>query len=803
MRASNDMSDWTLDRTISTAAGVVAGTDLPSDPTSDIPVGRRNALSGSGGIVQTGVVIRSGVGSYDCAVRIGGREIGCQISSGIMSPTYGYSLGFIPPEGSRVVVVLPSRSALRGIVVGFIPLGWMVTPGKKGKDGAPLLYSRASAGYSHYGAFTNPISDAKYSSKVSSPNNRPPDVLHGEVLLQNEHSCGFFGGVLSGNLLGSGAFFRASKIDGMARIRSANYERWSDGTTEADYNDLAYISEERQFFSYQGERLGDSGLVSSSPLSADNLPVIPHPRIKEFIGALASVETKIVERPDTARIAASGRDGVPKDEGVLSSHVGEAGEVLFRSAGGLSIERYDRIPSIRRIRKPYDPEGDRDVVRHPITPFLHDSDPGCRPLELFDAIAWRQKAVYQRFDEQEKDFRTQEEKDIGTPRNGNTDPSGSWSDMEASKGRRCGIYLEQNGGITIRDAWGSEISLVGGNIYISTPGSIISTANKSVVSMANDTNVMKSKGIAAVESLKYAEIRGASYVNVQGGYSGGDGGVLIESFGKDDATVSREGSGHGEGTRIRGITLKSGSGVNVKAANLRATVDESVVVGCGEDGARTGKVIVTCGEILAAVDESATVAAKSASVSVGYDKVSAYSEGGTSILSKGGVQLVRDGDMVISGITTKVEEASSNTDSLARRTTDVYEYLNPKSVLEPYSWDGFRKNVCSQLGTSEQYGATGRINQSIGKFRLYQPYWQVMKEAGSDLLSGSDPEEWPEEKYPVYGNYAWPGMKAWDDGELVTLKKSVNLDGGYSKRRDELSDEVKLDIVSFGDHLKV
>ena len=798
------MKDWTLQRTISTTAGVVAGTDLMSDPTSDISGGRRNSLSGSGGVVQTGIIIRSGVGGYDCAVRIGGREIGCQIASNIMAPTYGYSMGFVPPEGSRVVVVLPSRSALRGIVVGVIPLGWMVTPNTKKKQKVPLLFSRVSAGYSHYGAFSTPVSNEKYSSKVTSPNNRPPDVLHGEMVLKNENSCGFFGGVFSGNMSGGGAFIKTSRIDDLVRVRSANYERWSDETSLNEYNDWAYLSSEEMTFSYQGERMGDKGLTTIGPIVGSSVvPVITHPRIKKFSGALASAETKIVERPEQSRITKDTRSKKQEDEGVFLSHVGEAGELIYRSAGGLSIERYDRIPSVRRIRKPYDPEGDKEVKREPIKPFNHDKeDPAFGPLELFDALAWEQKGVYQRFDEQEKDFKTQEEQDIKTPQDSNNDPAGSSSNMQQNAKKRCGIYLGQNGGITIRDAWGSEISLVGGNIYLSAPGSIVMTANKSIVSLAKDANVVKSKNIVALESMKYTEIRGVSYVNIHGGYTGGNGGVLIESFGTVDATNSPKGKGHDPSTQIHGITLKSESGVNFKAAKLRATVDEHIAIGCGKEGKRDGKILLSSGDFAAVMEHSAILSTEKSALSVQESNTTLVSEGNISLLAKGNIGMIHKTEKALVPIET--DSKTKPVDPALNKIKTKYNELDPKEIVKPYTWNDYKEKICSQLGKSTQYKSNSSLDLKGGKFRMYSPYWHTMKNDGNEFVKSASPEPWPEYRYPVYDNMAWPGKESWDGGEFVVLEKSVNLVGGhYSKKRDALSDSTKVKAKNFKDYFRV
>lgn len=802
-------SAWTTKVDRSTVSGVISGGQLASDPTSDVSSGRRSYNSGAGGIVQIGKVIRSGVGVYDCAVRIGSREIGCQVAGPVMAAAYGYSIASVPTEGSFVVVMLPSMNAMRGFVLGILPLGWMVAPNDASKLNLPSVYdSEDKAGYGHYAAFTNRIVDSStYSAKIASPNNRPSDILQGEFGFINEHSCGFFGGVFSANIYGGAATIKVSRIDDMIRVRSENYERWSDESVLNEYNDWAYLTSEEQTFSYQGERLGDKGLTASGPIiGSAAAPAIVHPRMLEFKGALGVAETKFVQRPEQNRITKDSKEKKPEDEGVFSSHTSEAGELMCRSAGGLSFERYDRIPIVRRIRKPYDPEGDKEVEHKPIKPFKHnDEDPAFRPLELFDALAWEQKGVYQRFDEQKKDYRTQEEQEIKTPSDTNFDPPGSSSDMQKNEKRRCGIYLEQNGGITIRDAWGSEISLVGGNIYLNAPGSIVMTANRSIVSFANDSNVMKSKKIAAIESMKYVEMRGVSYVNIQGGYTGGSGGVLIESFGEDDIVSSPPGAGHDTGTKIRGITLKSGSGLNFRAKNMRATVDKDVLVGCGEKGERNGRVIVSGGEFHVISEKSFHAGTEKAAFYVQDDKIFGLSDGGVTFGTKGAVNLIQDTDKipVISWVKAKSGVDGPVVERELKKVSDLYEATDPKEIVKNYAWEDYDERICSQLGKSYQYEAHKSLDLRGGKFRMYLPYWHTMKNDGNELLADANPEPWTEYKYPVYGNMAWPGKESIDGGETAFLEKSVNLNNQYSVKRDALKDSTPVQVDSFINRFRV
>jgi hypothetical protein len=640
-----------------------------------------------------------------------------------------------------------------------------------------------------------------YTVRTLSTNNRSPDLLSGEFSVLNENNCGIIGGTLSATLIGGGASIRVSKIEDLIRARSTNYEHWTDSNVTGEYNDQAYINKEKYVFSYQGERLGDKGLTASGPIvGSASIPVIPHPRAIEFSGALGTVETKFVQRPEQNRITKDSKEKKPEDEGVFSSHIGEAGELIYRSAGGISIERYDRIPSVRRIRKPYDPEGDKEVKHNPITPFKYNEiDPSLRPLELFDALAWEQKGVYQRFDEQEKDFRAQEEQDIKTPGNANNDPAGSSSNMQQNSKKRCGIYLEQNGGITIRDAWGSEISLVGGNIYLNAAASIVMTANKSIVSFAKDTNVMKAKNIAAMESMKYSEIRGVSYVNIHGGYSGGNGGVLIESFGDDDVTVSPPGAGHGTGVNIRGITLKSKAGVHVKSNTFKATVDSDVVFGCGKE--RDGRFIVSGGNFYAISKFQSNIGTEKAMFSAQSGSLIGVASGSVFFGATGGFTIVKNGNQGVIMQTTSTKASIKKT---LEKVKDQYKKVDPNKITIPYSWDDYEAKICSQLGKSIQYNSQFSIDLRGGKFRMYLPYWHTMKNDGNEFVKNVEPEPWPEYKYPVYDNLAWPGKIAWDEGEIAVLDKSKNIEGGhYSKKRSELNDSTNVQIKKFKDYFRV
>ena len=87
---------------------------------------------------------------------------------------------------------------------------------------------------------------------------------------------------------------------------------------------------------------------------------------------------------------------------------------------------------------------------------------------------------------------------------------------------------------------------------------------------------------------------------------------------------------------------------------------------------------------------------------------------------------------------------------------------------------------------------------------MYLPYWHTMKKDGNEFVQKAEPEPWPEYKYPVDENMAWPGKESWEGGEIAVLEKSVNLEGGhYSKRRKALKDSTNVEVKGFMSYFRV
>lgn len=94
---------------------------------------------------------------------------------------------------------------------------------------------------------------------------------------------------------------------------------------------------------------------------------------------------------------------------------------------------------------------------------------------------------------------------------------------------RSHISILDDGGIVLRDGYGAEIKLHGGNISISCPGDIILNSARSTISMSGDDTVLKAQNSIDLSATKH-DIRLKAWRNaeVAGGLSG-QGRTLVEN----------------------------------------------------------------------------------------------------------------------------------------------------------------------------------------------------------------------------------------------------------------------------------
>lgn len=327
-------------------------------------------------------------------------------------------------------------------------------------------------------------------------NYRPTDVTEGEYVVSNELGVliGLFQqlAVLKGSEL---AQVQCFLLDDLVRLISHNFSHWTsmgevniwhDGKTITAEYGATHLSRESMgipqttdksepMFQEDGKGSVDDSSDYYKIKEDERAKAIE--RLKMFVGRLGDFLHIYLCRPDDqAKRALNGEAGGDFDRGLFDVHVGTDGRVAVRTVTGLSIEKTSWIRVPLRVRTPEDPKGDEvaDINFDDKTPFEWDNtykvkeNPIGYFLQLRDCLAYTQdRYAYLNFDKYKKDFQfskdpSDKEKSLASCEDIDPNTKVNFGDYQL---RHAGIYLMDNGGITIRDAWGSAIVMEGGNIY--------------------------------------------------------------------------------------------------------------------------------------------------------------------------------------------------------------------------------------------------------------------------------------------------------------------------------------------------
>lgn len=737
---------------------------------------------GAGYRAVLGRVTRACCGGYDCFVQVGAWEIPCfALSIGAWNG-FGVTDGYIPLEGSTVVVLTGGSAASIGYILGAVPnsrnsvpKGWSLpkSPSNTPNDDFSPLKDNS--------AYLTPYKGDR-SRKHWAGAGRPKDMVPGDYVVVNENRVGLAATMYDVELSAGASFVRVGAIDDEVRIRATNFTKWTDAGAVSEFNDAGRLSSEGREYSYQNEALGDSGgnVVFGGyerPSAAKDKE--PRPRTRWWKGFLGSVFSWFAVRPR--------KSPSEEDAGLASVHAGQTGNIMVRAAGGVSLERYDRIPVPHRLKEPWDPAGDSqyDVENGPHEPFT-TKDPHARALELSSRMAWDQKAMYRRFDELKKDFRVQQESAVAALSDEDGDPFES-KGRELSKydGRRAGVFIGDDGSIIMRDAWGSEIVMLGGNVSINTPGTVMVAAHNDVVSMAGRSFVaMGSKAAEMSSENGSARVHAKRLVAIAGGTDSTDGGVLIESLAKSPA-LSAEKEG-GDAASVGGVVIRAEeSAVSISGKKAYLLGNEAAhVVGGGEGEEMSGDVYV-CGKNVISSASGVLASVADGSGLIATDSSAVVSSKGSSLMTG------ESGAIVVNGQEVPILwDSGGEVPSLTNTFENIYRQAQDSRAMEPFTWDGLSEKALFSFRKSSESGTDsgGQPKDPTPEFRVYQPHWQVMSESG-DPMASSTPSEMAVED--VRGTRCWPGKDAFDSGKFVKLS-SGNVEKGLSKDRDSLSPSVEL-----------
>ena len=722
-------------------------------------------------------------------------EWGCLIADEPLSFSYGFSATYPPREGEVVLVFQMAAGIPSGIIVGRIPYYLNFTSqGDTLNDPDQYhrrLYTQDDLAKETWDrnipSMMKPMRNFFDGSTQISTHFRPTDVYPGEFAHVNQHNCGIKGGLFSVTLLGGGASLRLSALSNLARLTCEFYQRHSLSGSVYEFHNGRYLSTERNIALYQEERLGgwkkgDAVWVKDAEAPAgtdgngkDGENQTMRPRFKELSGYFGHIVSKFCLRPDPndKKIRVMGV-GYPKEAGVSRETIDPSGQYRLSAAGMIAIERTGRIPVPVRKAYPTDPHQSIDHEPQVLEPFNHEKgDPGLRQLELFDRQAYDLKNQYSRVDGLGKDvasdFDVPEEEEL-SPLEDAYDPNfGGNKTVELNEydKRRAGVYIGEDGSVIVRDAWGSEIVMLGGNVSISCAGNVLTLPGQTALTIAGDDIVQKAQNSVDIHASEHdVRLSAAKNMEILGGADETEhsGGVIIESRGKDSGAW--DGS-DGEDSKLSGITLRTRNQsivVDGKKVNVRARNDLRIISGNdGLDGtvsiAAKKLRIRTGSSIISSSSGKAHLAVDKDSVSVCSNRIGLYADSKINIVEGSRVPVPFTWQDIENVASKYLSQLDSETQDLNDEKAASAGF--DKESLEKMMF-GFRKSIECRTDKPWVIGASGG-------FRLYEPAWiQVMKVYDTLSKAGVDADKYKESAKWDNGR-PFPGEDAENDGKYIQL----------------------------------
>ena len=337
-------------------------------------------------------------------------------------------------------------------------------------------------------------------------NNRPTDVTAGEYVVGNEYGVllGLFQqlAVLKGSEL---AQVQAFMLDDLVRIVSHNFEHFTALGDHKIFHDGKDLQIEFGLTHRPSEALGrpevstasESGTIQHTGTvtiddketfyKVDEASRTNITRIKGFVGSISRLVNLLLVRPAEGTLRAlDGKEITNFDTGLASLQVGTQGNIRVATASDLALEKTNWIRVPHRIRIPEDPTGNHDPEQAEVPQFQFDQtitesgNPHLCFLQLRDYISQLYDGgALQRFKEFDKDFQINDDitKEAVLGEDTKIDPTTTCNYIR----KTAGIYIMPNGGIMLRDAWGSALVMEGGNIFLQPAKDLVAQPMRNVI----------------------------------------------------------------------------------------------------------------------------------------------------------------------------------------------------------------------------------------------------------------------------------------------------------------------------------
>lgn len=470
----------------------------------------------------------------------------------------------------------------------------------------------------------------------------------------------------------------------------------------------------------------------------------------------------------------------------------------MKSMQDISFETGSYIPAPTRQHQPDSPDGDKaeelfkkgkwKTVKEPYE--YSPTFTGGRNLEDFDADAWKEKQLYQRFDEFGKDFTVPEAKDTGDPDN-TYDSAGNKTDYSKHSGRTAGFKIGKDGSFKAWDNYGSEIYLRDGELVLSAPGDIKIMPGKNLILMPGADFIIKTRGdidlTAEAGSFK-AAARDSAYI-----YSK-EKGILLHTDSEGSPIwldqqnpvnpltgqpVTLPGGntiGGEEFDRSKGIVMKADkSAIATLAEDLVQTASKTLKIKVEE------QIIQRCKQLFSYFTQDALFSTQGKSViQIGAKsllmaaKHITQAAGAAWQVFRGEKALAIPGYQWVS-INDSAGKSVDTYAGVSEKMTESYDKIaNDDQWLGAFQ-DSYAKNITFRFRSDLNYRAARNPNGTVGTI-LYQNRWQLLKEKGYGFLSNYPTEDWGDSTFEVAGTYPWPGDPSQGGVTYVTYTDAGNME---------------------------
>ncbi len=520
------------------------------------------------------------------------------VSSGSGTPLGSHALDAVYPAGSSV---LCCRSGKGVLILGICPEPVY----RQSHSGFPDFLVPAAGG----GLVEDRLHQIRIRKSGSSgiglaPMGRNADHLPGDSGAINEYGVGYGVNRLFSWLRASHTcFVRAWAPDNLLHLFGYNFRLQTASQQVTALNDQGEYSWVDQLSPYPWESVGlkdpgdfttagvsgwkNKSRASREPLVDDQAGFWRSQIFRGYLGDLYrhTVATHNNALPSPHRLSQDASSYV----GLFDQTIGPDGYYMVRTARGIRLEKYVRIPVPKQKAEADEGSDDSDDVRDGYSPagkfgdgtharhaFQFNSARGSRPAQSFDAAAYMANVSgFASLTRHTKDWQVPEEADVPLQVKAvNTDaadpdafwmavptPQQIWIDHRDGMQQvpvysgRSYFELMDDGSVIMGDAWGSEIQMTGGNIVISPRQDLVLAPGRSLIGWAGQDAVIRARKHVDVSSSKGDVSVKAEHSIKMLSANDERGGILLES--RASSSTGANLSGTGPDSYTNGIILKA------------------------------------------------------------------------------------------------------------------------------------------------------------------------------------------------------------------------------------------------------